>query len=573
MARLLLNKKRIDLACELRERGGSDGACARHAGVSKSIFSEWLHAGEMLRDHRNHGDFMQPEYYSRWVADARKTLPKLKNEIEANGGKYTREHKLLLELADEMHAATDAYVTECQVTIDSAKKLDAQLAMKELERFNPGEYSETSVARIIADQTGSESSDISNATLDALKIGRAFVDLYRDIIAHGHTEYVLNDGRGSGKSSFVGMIDPLLIVNNPTWHVLCIREHANTLRNSVYAQIQWGIDQLELTEKFKFTTSPLEITYIPTGQKIFFRGANDPMSIKSIKPPFGAIAVLHFEEYDQLAGPETVRSIMQSAIRGTDVAYIFKVFNTPRSMNHWANKEMTMPKDGRYLHKSSYLDMPPEWLGQVFIAEAEYLKKVNPDAYENEYMGAANGTGGMVFPNVELRAITDAEIKLYDNIYEGLDFGYAVDPLHWVRLSYHAGRRELYIYDEFRAVKMGNKELAETLIAQKGCGYSRLIIADSAEPKSIADLNTYGLTVKGAEKPPESVRYSMKWLQNLAKIVIDPERCPYTAQEFTSYEYPRTKDGLVMSIYPDENNHSIDSTRYALNLQWRKAGN
>ena len=86
-------------------------------------------------------------------------------------------------------------------------------------------------------------------------------------------------------------------------------------------------------------------------------------------------------------------------------------------------------------------------------------------------------------------------------------------------------------------------------------------------------MNTYGLTVRGAEKPPESVRYSMKWLQNLAKIVIDPERCPYTAQEFTSYEYPRTKDGLVMSIYPDENNHSIDSTRYALNLQWRKAGN
>jgi len=411
------------------------------------------------------------------------------------------------------------------------------------------------------------------ARLDASQIGRSFIDMYRDILAHGHTEYVLADGRGSGKSSFAGLVDVVLLVNNPTWHVLCIREHANTLRNSVFSQIQWAVDQLGLSEKFKFTTSPLEVTYLPTGQKIFFRGANDPMSIKSIKPPFGAIAVLHFEEYDQLPGPEAVRSIMQSAIRGTDIAYIFKVFNTPRSMNHWANKEIATPKENRYLHRSSYLEMPPEWLGRVFLDEAEYLKQVNPDAYDNEYMGIANGTGGMVFPNVELRAITDAEIKLYDNIYEGLDFGYAVDPLHWGRMSYHAGRRELYIYDEFRAVKMGNKELAETLIAQKGCGYSRLIIADSAEPKSIADLNTYGLTVKGAEKPPESVRYSMKWLQNLAKIVIDPERCPYTAQEFTSYEYPRTKDGLVMSIYPDENDHSIASTRYALNLQWRKAGN
>ena len=426
--------------------------------------------------------------------------------------------------------------------------------------------------------TGADGGAIANveatiARLDATQIGRSFIDMYRDIIDHGHTEYVLADGRGSGKSSFAGLVDVVLLVNNPSWHVLCIREHANTLRNSVYAQIQWAIDQLGLSDKFKFTTSPLEITYIPTGQKIFFRGANDPMSIKSIKPTFGAIAILHFEEYDQLAGPETVRSIMQSAIRGTDIAYIFKVFNTPRSMNHWANREVATPKENRYLHKSSYLEMPPEWLGKVFIDEAEYLKTVNPDAYENEYMGVANGTGGMVFPNVDLRAITDEEIKAYDNVYEGLDFGYAVDPLHWVRMSYHAGRRELYIFDEFRAVKMGNQELAETLKSAKGCGYSKMIIADSAEPKSIADLCNYGLTVRGAEKPAESVRYSIKWLQNLARIVIDPARCPHAAQEFASYEYPRTKDGLVMSVYPDENNHAIDAVRYATNLIWRKAGN
>ena len=428
-------------------------------------------------------------------------------------------------------------------------------------------------APVSTDGSTGAKAEATIARLDATQIGRSFIDMYRDVVNHGHTEYVLADGRGSGKSSFAGLVDVVLLVNNPSWHVLCIREHANTLRNSVYAQIQWAVDQLGLAEKFKFTTSPLEITYIPTGQKIFFRGANDPMSIKSIKPPFGAIAVLHFEEYDQLAGPETVRSIMQSAIRGTDVAYIFKVFNTPRSMNHWANREIAIPKENRYLHKSSYLEMPPEWLGRVFIDEAEYLKSVNPSAYENEYMGVANGTGGMVFPNVELRAIDEDEIKLFDNICEGLDFGYAVDPLHWVRVSYHSGRRELYIYDEYRAVKLSNQELAEELTRLKGCKPSQMIIADSAEPKSIGDLNIFGLTVRGAEKPPESVRYSIKWLQNLAKIVIDPARCPETAQEFASYEYPRTKDGLIMSVYADANNHSIDAVRYALNLVWRKRGN
>jgi len=414
--------------------------------------------------------------------------------------------------------------------------------------------------------------------LRADQIARSYTDVYRDIIAHAHTEYVFDDGRGSGKSTFVAMMDVLLLENNPTWHVLVIRQYATTLRNSVFSQIEWAVNEIGHSHLYKFTTSPLEITYIPTGQKIFFRGADDPTSIKSIKPSFGAIAVLHFEEYDQLNGPEAVRSITQSAIRGTDTAYIFKVFNTPRSKNNWANKEMALPKSGRYIHKSSYLEMPPEWLGQVFIAEAEYLKEVNYPAYENEYLGIANSSGGSVFPNVEQRTITDAEIEKFDHVYEGIDWGYAVDPFHWGRMYYHAGKRELYIYDELRTgnskypLHMSNKELADALIQDKRCTPQNMIIADSAEPKSVADFNDNGLVVRGSEKGSGSVRYSIKWLQNLAKIVIDPVRCPDTAREFTAYEYLRTKDGELLSDYPDKDNHSIDMTRYAMNLIWRRRG-
>lgn len=408
--------------------------------------------------------------------------------------------------------------------------------------------------------------------LDSTQIGRSFVDMHRDIVAHGHTEYVLADGRGSGKSSFAGIEDVILLVNNPTWHVLCIREHANTLRNSVYAQIQWAVDKLGLADKFKFTTSPLEINYIPTGQKIFFRGANDPMSIKSIKPPFGAIAVLHFEEYDQLAGPETVRSIMQSAIRGTDIAYIFKVFNTPRSMNHWANKEMATPKESRYLHRSSYLEMPPEWLGKVFLDEAEYLKIINPNAYDNEYMGVANGTGGMVFENVKLRKITDKEIAQFDRVTQGVDWGYYPDAYAWNKMHYDSARLTLYIFDEYRALKASNRDTYKALVEIKGVTPEDLIIADSASPKDIADYREYGFSCRGAEKGPESVKYSMKWMQGLAAIVIDNERCPYTAEEFLAYEFERTKDGDVISGYPDKNDHQISAVRYGTNRIWKVRG-
>ena len=452
---------------------------------------------------------------------------------------------------------------------EQAKRGDA-IARKWLADYLVGQ----AVSRIDNERLaiGTETVEQKAAVIGADQIAASFVDVYRDIVNHKHTEYVFHGGRGSTKSSFVSLVFIELLENNPNWHGLALRQVGNTLRDSVYSQLTWAISVLGHEDLYKFTTSPMEIEYKPTKQKIYFRGADSPLKIKSIKPTFGAIGLLWFEELDAFNGENSVRSIEQSAIRGTDTAYIFKTFNPPPTNQSWANKFVTIPKDSRYLHKSDYLSVPHEWLGQVFFDEAEHLKQINPQAYEHEYLGVPNQTGGLVFPNVELRAITDDEIKKFDYIYEGLDFGYAVDPLHWVRLSYHAGKGELYIYDEFRAVKMGNKELAETLIAQKGCGYSRLIIADSAEPKSVADLNTYGLTVKGAEKPPESVRYSMKWLQSRAKIIIDPVRCPYTAQEFSNYEYEQTRDGDYISQFPDKDNHGIDGVRYALNTVWRKAG-
>lgn len=407
--------------------------------------------------------------------------------------------------------------------------------------------------------------------LPAGAIAGSFYDAYRDIIAHNHTEYVFKGGRGSTKSSFTSEVIIELIINNPEWHALVTRQVANTLRDSVYSQLVWAINYLGLSDKFKCTTSPLEITYIPTGQKIYFRGGDDPLKIKSIKPRFGYINILWFEELDQFRGERAVRSIVQSALRGGDQAYIFKSFNPPRTRSNWVNKSLEIPKENRYIHESDYRNVPLEWLGQAFIDEAEFLKEVNPPAYEHEYLGIASAVGGLVFENVELREIPDTEVEQFDRIYEGIDFGYYPDPAQWVKCHYDAARLTLYIFDEYRGWKHSNKQLYDAMV-EKGVTPDQTVICDSAEPKSIADLREYGMSARGAEKGPESVRYSMKWLQSLKKIVIDNKRCPYTAEEFLNYEHEMNKDGEYISDYPDVNNHAIDAVRYAMNMIWRRRG-
>lgn len=403
------------------------------------------------------------------------------------------------------------------------------------------------------------------------KIGPAFHELARDVFRHGHTHYDLSGGRGSLKSSTVSELVPLLLISNPGTHALVLRKVANTIRDSVYAQYIWAIDQLGMAAYWDSKVSPLELIYKPTGQKIMFRGADDPMKIKSIKVPFGYIAVTHFEEKDQFAGRKEIRTILQSTMRGGSVFWNFESYNPPISRDNWANIDSLEDRPDRYRHKSTYLEAPPEWLGEQFFLEAEHLKATNERAYRHEYLGEAIGTGGNVFENVVAEEITDDQIKHFDRIYNGVDWGYYPDPWAFNRMHYDAARRTLYIFDELRAVKKGNRETADMLL-EHGVTYADRITADSAEPKSVADYRSYGFDCRGAIKGPGSVEYSMKWLQSLLKIVIDSKRCPETHKEFSRYEFERNKDGEIISGYPDKENHHIDACRYGLESVWRRRG-
>ena len=418
--------------------------------------------------------------------------------------------------------------------------------------------------------------------IPALSFAWPFAKVYQDITEHGHIEYCLRGGRGSGKSSFVSLAIIDLMKRHPSLNALVLRQVSNTIAGSVFNQLVWAINELNLQNEFKVKKSPAEITRISTGQVIFFRGADDVGKIKSIKPQIGYIGILWFEELDQFNGPDSVRNIQQSAMRGGDDAWIFKSFNPPKSVINWANEYVLKPSDNRYDSLSSYLDVPRAWLGKDWIAEAEEMKAKNPSAYENEYLGKANGTGGMVFDNVTVRQITEDERKEFDRIYEGVDWGWYPDPFHYSRMYYNAAQMKLYIFGELRANKMSNEETAAAVRAKFDVKDDRgnvisgvddgIIYCDSAEPKSVNDWKVYGMPARAVKKGPDSVRYSMKWLQSLVEIIIDPVDCPATAEEFTKYEYDRDKDGHVIEGYPDKHNHAIDSVRYAMYPVWKKRG-
>lgn len=448
------------------------------------------------------------------------------------------------------------------------EKRKNELQLKELELKNAKLEVET---KKLIDQDNIVIDD-KPFELPARLIAPSFAPIVFDIEEKLHKEYVLPGGRGSTKSSFFGLEMVNLIKKNPQMHGLAVRKVENTLRDSVYNQIKWAIDALGLNDEFACKLSPLEIEYKPTGQRIYFRGCDDPTKIKSIKPPFGYIGILWFEELDQFAGAEQVRNIEQSAIRGGDEAYIFKSFNPPKTANNWANKYIKIPKENQYQLHSDYRTVPVKWLGKAFIEEAEHLKNVNPTAYEHEYLGIANGNGGNVFDNVEIREITDSEMQNFDRLYFGVDWGYYPDKYAFTKMYYNHNRHELYILDEYCCNKKSNRETYEVLVNEKGITPNDKIVCDSAEPKSIADYRDYGLFARAAIKGPGSVNYKMKWLQSLSKIIIDVKRTPNCATEFLDYEYDRDKEGNVITGYPDKDNHCIDSVSYAMEEVWKRKG-
>ena len=434
----------------------------------------------------------------------------------------------------------------------------------------------------------------AKAVIDALDVTQhiapVYLPLHEDIQAQRHQYYNLPGGRGSGKSSFCALelVNGIMQDQTGESSAIVFRRTANTMRESVYSQIAWAIDVLDVGDLWRGSVSPMCWTYRPTGAQILFRGLDDSSKLKSIKPRRGFFRFIWLEEFSELPGENFTRSVMQSVQRGGSAFTVFRSFNPPINASNWANVFIARPDPRAITLHTSYLDIPAQWLGDDFILEAERLQEINEKAYQHEYLGLATGSGGEVFPNITVRTITDDEIKELQYIYAGVDFGFSVDPAVFMRVAYDQKHDTVYLLDEIYKKHLSNNELAAQITA-KGYDYTgqyehagafggyevykekQVIVCDSAEPKSINDLRNAGLKCIACQKYPGSVIYGVKWLQN-RRIVIDPARTPHAHKEFISYEYMTTKDGEFLADVPDKDNHTIDAVRYALDrlINYRK---
>ena len=434
----------------------------------------------------------------------------------------------------------------------------------------------------------------AKSVIDALDVTQhiapIYLPLHEDIQAQQHQYYNLPGGRGSGKSSFCALEIVNGIMQDQTGNssAIVFRRTANTMRESVFSQIAWAIDKLDVGDLWRGSVSPMCWTYRPTGAQILFRGLDDSSKLKSIKPRRGFFRYIWLEEFSELPGENFTRSVMQSVQRGGSRFTVFRSFNPPINASNWANVFIARPDDRAVTLHTSYLDVPAQWLGDDFILEAERLQEINEQAYKHEYLGEATGSGGEVFPNVTVRTITDDEINELQYIYAGVDFGFSVDPAVFMRVAYDSKHDTVYLLDEIYKKHLSNNELAAQITA-KGYEYTgqyenvgfygypevykekQVIVCDSAEPKSINDLRNAGLKCIACQKYPGSVIYGVKWLQN-RRIVIDPARTPNAHREFIGYEYMTTKDGEFLADVPDKDNHTIDAVRYALDrlINYRK---
>lgn len=395
-------------------------------------------------------------------------------------------------------------------------------------------------------------------------IARGFGEVHRELKSGRYVRALLAGGRGSLKSSFVSLHIALGLEEDERACALILRKVSNTLRGSVFEQMQWALDVLGAGGGWAATVTPMEFVNGRTGQKIMLRGLDEPRKLKSIKLGRGMyFKYVWFEEMDEFGGEREMDSVLESALRGGPGGMAIATFNPPKLLTHWANRLFDEARPGWYRHRSDYRGAPKKWLGPSFIAMAEAMKARDERQYRWVYLGECVGEGGSVFGNLRLRAIGAQERQRFDLKADiGMDFGY-VDPVAIVRTHYEGGeKRRLYIYEEFYRSGMSTREIAGACrkIAREG----ELIRADNAGKQTIIDLRAdYGLDVAGVTKGPGSRREGYDWLRGLDEIVIDPASCPNAAREFAAYAYAKDAGGQAIERYPDGDDHTIDAAAYA----------
>jgi phage terminase large subunit len=407
-------------------------------------------------------------------------------------------------------------------------------------------------------------------------VGPAFWPVHYHLCREDQHEFWMPGGRGSGKSSAVSQEIVAGMMEHPDRSAYVFMAVGEGMEGGPFEQVRWAIDRLGVSAVWESRKAPMTWRRTDTGQVIRFRGLDKASKTKATKAPRGTYyAYQWFEECDQLSGPQAIRTVLQSLTRDVGGgAYFarFYTFNPPRVAESWANRVCDLRESqGKPVYRSTFLQLPPDWVSDQMREDAEELRESDPPAYRHEYLGESVGIGGLVFDRVEFRRVTDEEVRAFDNMVAGEDFGWWPDPWAMTVSEWQPGKRTLVTWREDGGNKLtpeASAARARALLTwpdQEGARptYHRMPVwADDADPQQVAQQRDAGLDAHQSHKGGRRMA-SYRWLSSV-RWVIDPERCPRLAAEVRRKQYEQLPDGRFVERIPDGDDHWIDATRYAV---------
>lgn len=383
---------------------------------------------------------------------------------------------------------------------------------------------------------------------------------------------VVKGSRASKKSTTTAMNMIYRIMKYPDSNGLVVRKVFRTIKDSCFAQLKWAIHRLGVDDYWQATNSPLELIYKPTGQKILFRGLDDPLKVTSISVEKGVICFLWIEEAYEVMKEEDF-DMLDESIRGEVPEGLFKQITltlNPWNDRHWIKGRFFDVKDDDILAiTTNYLCN--EWLDESDLKVFEKMKANNPKRYRVAGLGEWGSVDGLIYENVEERAFDIDKIRGKKGVESafGLDFGYTNDPSAFFCGLIDLKESVIYVFDEFYEKGMSNKKIYEK-ITELGYRKER-IVADGAEPKSIDELKDLGLWgIVGSKKGKDSVNNGIQFIQNF-KIIVHP-RCVNFLTEIYNYQWDKDKFGRSINVPVHDFSHMMDAMRYAVERFTRDIG-
>ena len=391
-------------------------------------------------------------------------------------------------------------------------------------------------------------------------VGQGYDDFWRS----KHPYLVVKGSRGSKKSKTTALRLIFNLIKYPDANILVVRNTFTTLKDSCFAELKWAANRLGVYDHFQFTQNPLEITYKPTNQKILFRGFDDPLKLTSVTVPKGVLCWVWLEEAYELQSEEDFNKLDMS-IRGNmpEGSGLWKQFIftfNPWSANHWLKARFFDDPDPDILALTTTYKCN-EWLDAADIKKFEKMKVKNPRRYAIEGDGEWGISEGLIYENFRVERFDSEFIRRQKGMKSafGLDFGYT-DPTAFVCMLLDMENERLYVFDELYETGLTNTQLAKRIV-DMGYGGQR-IVADSAEPKAIAELNSLGLKVTPARKGRDSVNHGIQLLQNF-EWIIHP-RCVNFAREISNYSWAKDKQGKPTNKPEHDFSHTMDAARYGV---------